>query len=178
LTAVTFAHRAPRDTSAYSHAFGTRVRFSGSENAISFPRSNLDFAVVGADPRLAAVLERYAEERLAALTRDVDLRAGVKRFLTEHLSAGDCSTASIARAMNMSTRTLNRRLRDLGTTAHALLDEVRRAQAARLAEQRELSRKEIARVLGFSDTSALRKAWKRWMHTQPPCRPGAARFPP
>jgi AraC-like DNA-binding protein len=67
----------------------------------------------------------------------------------------------------MSARTLHRRLTEAGTSFRRVLDEVRHMHALRYLEQREKSLNEITRMLGFSDPSAFRKAFRRWTGARP-----------
>jgi AraC-like DNA-binding protein len=76
--------------------------------------------------------------------------------------AGDFPTLrELARRLQLSARTLQRRLHLEGSSYFTLLDEVRRAVADRLAAQ-GLSEKTIAFELGFSDERALARARARW----------------
>ena len=67
----------------------------------------------------------------------------------------------------MSDRTLRRRLKDEGTTFDALLDELRRAMTQHYLEYPDMSLEQIALMVGYSEASAFRRAFRRWYGTSP-----------
>jgi AraC-like DNA-binding protein len=74
---------------------------------------------------------------------------------------------AIAARMHMSPRTLQRRLRDEGTTYLELLNDVRRELALRHVQEGRESISEIAFLLGFSEVSTFHRAFKRWCGRTP-----------
>lgn len=99
--------------------------------------------------RLIAESTRSAE--------DDALRAAVVQTLGE----GEPTLLRVARLLGVSARTLQRRLHDQGTSFRAVVDEVRSTEAARLLERGERA-STIAELLGFSEESAFRRAFRRW----------------
>lgn len=67
----------------------------------------------------------------------------------------------------MSTRTLQRKLKDEGTTFSETIDGVRRELAEAYIRDQNLTLTEISFLLGFGDTSSFSRAYKRWTG-QPP----------
>jgi len=67
----------------------------------------------------------------------------------------------------MSERTLQRRLKDEGTTFAVLVDEVRTDLARMYLADDRLAVYEVAFLLGFSEPSAFNRAFKRWLGTSP-----------
>jgi AraC-like DNA-binding protein len=67
----------------------------------------------------------------------------------------------------MSPRTLQRRLASSGTSHRDLLDEIRRERARHLLSDRTLAIADVAGRLGFSETSAFFRAFRRWTGTSP-----------
>jgi AraC-like DNA-binding protein len=74
------------------------------------------------------------------------------------------STAHVLRA---SSRTVQRRLLEHGTTHREVVDAVRRDFAVRLLEVPGMSITEIAFLLGFSDVSGFTRTFKRWTGRTP-----------
>jgi AraC-like DNA-binding protein len=72
------------------------------------------------------------------------------------------SVVRVAKTLHMSPRTLERKLASEGTTFSALLEELRRQLAFRYAGADALDLSEVALLLGFSQTSAFHRAFKRW----------------
>jgi AraC-like DNA-binding protein len=67
----------------------------------------------------------------------------------------------------MHHRTLNRRLKAEGTTFQQLLDEVRFEAACQLLDTGHIPITEIAVSLGYAETSAFSRAFRRWSGATP-----------
>ena len=67
----------------------------------------------------------------------------------------------------MTRRTLTRRLQKEGTSFTELLDDVRRQAALHYLDKSEHSVEDIAFLLGFSESSAFVRAFKRWQGMAP-----------
>jgi AraC-like DNA-binding protein len=74
----------------------------------------------------------------------------------------------------MSDRTLQRQLREEGTTFAALLTELRHEMAPSLLLDGKLAVSEVAFLLGYEDPSAFRRAFQRWFGRSPRSFRGAA----
>jgi AraC-like DNA-binding protein len=76
------------------------------------------------------------------------------------------SQEEVAEILNVSARTLQRKLGDSGTTFKEILDETRHALAlAYLSAPHSVS--EITYLLGFSCTSSFTRAFRRWTGLSP-----------
>ena len=78
------------------------------------------------------------------------------------LAEGDPSAVNIALRLGMSERTLARRLEREGVTFKTLLDDSRRNLAISMVVDIAVHLEEIARRLGFSQTAAFHRAFRRW----------------
>lgn len=149
-------------------AYGERLRcpvVGGAARAeLRFPGSVLGARLRSPNP----TVRRFLEHQLAKRVADHALRGGptaptVEDRLRTHLwqvLPRDATAAACARALGMSERTLNRRLAASDTTFRAVLDRVRYDLArTRLGHQ---SSDEVADALGYSDTTAFRRAYRRW----------------
>ena len=83
------------------------------------------------------------------------------------LPDGAPSKAAIARALGMSPRGLQRHLADEGTSFKDLLESARASLARSYLGEGRHSVTEIAFLLGFADTSAFSRAFKRWTGSSP-----------
>ena len=73
----------------------------------------------------------------------------------------------VADALHLAPRTLIRRLRRLGTTYQAIMDEFLRTRAAELLSNDRIKIKEVAAALGFQNPANFGKAFKRWFGISP-----------
>jgi AraC-like DNA-binding protein len=83
------------------------------------------------------------------------------------LVAEAVSGDEVARLLSMHRRTLNRRLREEGTTFQELLDEVRFEAACQFLDTSHIPITEIANSLGYAETSAFSRAFRRWSGASP-----------
>jgi AraC-like DNA-binding protein len=101
-----------------------------------------------------------------ARTRDetlVALRAAVYAGLIRNAVSGD----EAARHLHLHRRTLNRRLKDAGTTFRQVLDHVRFELAREMLSGTRLHVAEIAARLGYRVPSAFTRAFRRWSGSSP-----------
>lgn len=89
----------------------------------------------------------------------------VVREIRLGLSKGQIDLGVVADSIGVSTRSLQRALREEGASFHALVDRERRAIAlARIDTARVL---DLVCELGYSDRRAFVRAFKRWTGTTP-----------
>ena len=67
----------------------------------------------------------------------------------------------------MSTRSLQRQLREEGTSYKGILDEVRQELAQQYMQDPKMPIKEVTFMLGFSEVSNFTRAFKRWTGQTP-----------
>jgi AraC-like DNA-binding protein len=165
---VWFTHPEPADPHEYALTFpGAVFRFEAPFNGFTTPARYLTVPVQGADPNLHTLIRKHAEAMLAELPRAHSLTERVRAMLAEQLANGAPSLGQIARHVSMSERTLARHLEDEGTTYKALLEDLRRRLALRYVRRSELPFSEIAGLLGFSQTAAFHRAFRRWTGRTP-----------
>jgi AraC-like DNA-binding protein len=143
-----------------------RMRFEMGSNEVRFAASMLDRRPATADPINAKLIEAQCRRELEQLGLGNDVVGQVRAALAG-AADGYPTLAEVAGALNMSTRTLRRRLQDRGTGYHQLLDAARRAEATRLLSSTSLSIEQIARRLGYAEASSFRRAFHGWVQRTP-----------
>jgi AraC-like DNA-binding protein len=83
------------------------------------------------------------------------------------LVSGRSSAQEVAAILSLHRRTLDRRLRDLGTNFQDILDEIRFETACQLLDNTQLRLVDIAASLGYSESSAFTRAYRRWCGVVP-----------
>jgi AraC-like DNA-binding protein len=150
----------------YGEAFGCPLRFDAPANALLLSSADVMLPLPTAQPLLARLHERVAEEHLRRANRpSMSLR--VHGIVSPRLPGGGPTRAEVAAALAVSERTLHRRLGEEGTSFQRILDDARRELAERHLGRGDLSLAEIAYLLGFSDQSSLFRASKRWFGSSP-----------
>ena len=164
---IRFAHEQPAETSEHERIFRCPIFFGAGANQFLFDSSYLQLSIVKADATLCAVLDRHANELLTRYPREDSLVERVRTLLKNELNGGDASLEAVAEKLGMSGRTLQRKLRALGTSQQELLDEMRKELALRYLREPEVAVCEVAYLLGFSESSAFHRAFKRWTGKTP-----------
>lgn len=163
---VAFAHpieaaRLPR----YQSFFRAPVHASAPSTELVWSAAALAAKLPTADEALLQILLPTAEERRAK-DRDPPVTDQVRRALAGALRSDEAQLEVVARTLGLTARSLQRRLRDEGSSFQALRDETRRTLADRYLA-RGLSLAEISFLLGFSEPSAFFRAFKRWTGVTP-----------
>ena len=161
---VAFAHAAPARTEPYASFFGGPVRFGADADRLGFTSELLDRPLRTAAAALGDLLEAKMKE---LSPRDDDaFVARARRAVSAQIDARDLDIASTAKRLATSTRTLQRTLERAKTSHRALVDDVRRERALALLEA-GTPVADISARLGFSDTRAFFRAFRRWTGTSP-----------
>jgi AraC-like DNA-binding protein len=163
---VTLIRPEPQDPGPWSSYFCSPVNFGSDANRLVLSMEKATKPLTGADPQLVTVHESVIERYLAGLDRS-DVVNRVRVEITDELPSGGVSEESVAQALNMSKRTLHRKLQEHGETFRSLMEGVRRGLVVGYLEDDTLSLTEIAFLLGYSDASAFSRAFRRWFGRSP-----------
>ncbi|MBM4243370.1 MAG: AraC family transcriptional regulator [Deltaproteobacteria bacterium] len=164
---IRFRHARPAGAEEYRRFFGRMPEFDCDANEIVLSRALLRRPLTTADPHLHRVMRRHAAALLAERPRPDGIVDEVRAALAPQLQGGAPSVTSIAAAVGINVRTLQRRLRQEGTSYQDLVEEMRRALALRMLDERRLPVAQIASDVGFSEPSAFHRAFKRWTGLSP-----------
>ena len=126
----------------------------------------LDLRLVFADPIMAKACERKCEAILEQMS-DTGSKVDEIRRVILMLPGDSRNLSSVAAEMNISTRTVRRRLTAEQKTFRSVLDEIRLKLATDYLESTKLAVEDISQLLGFSDPSNFRKAFKKWTGIPP-----------
>lgn len=156
----------PQCADRFEALFRAPVEFSAPEYALTFDRADLERALPTANAEIALANERVVQDYLVRLDRH-DVVAAARRAIVQQLAAGSATQAGVARSLNMSARTLQRRLDAHGLTFTGLLETTRRELAMDYLRDSSRTVNEIAYLLGFSELSNFSRAFKRWTGRAP-----------
>jgi AraC-like DNA-binding protein len=142
------------------------VRFGQSANRLVFASSLLAAPLVSADPASLRLAEEQCERQLDALGTQSPLVERVRRLILRR-DSGVRSLEELAATLHVSPRTLRRRLAEARVSFSQLLDEARRDRALLLLRSMELSTKDVAERVGYSDVANFMRAFRRWTGRTP-----------
>ena len=112
-------------------------------------------------------LTEQAEKYLRSLYQQDNIAGELKRKLADLLARGEANADSACRALRLSRRTLQRRLKAEKTSFQKILNEVRAELAVNYLEDARLKSLEIAMLLGYSSLSSFTTAFKSWYDMPP-----------
>lgn len=144
------------------------VRFGRERNAVSFSARHLEAGLVRDEAQLEAFLADAPYHVL------VEPRPGehsvthrIRELLGDDFRLAMPSFEELTGLLNMSARTLRRRLEREGTTYQRIKDNARRDAAITMLIRRGMSVCEVAERVGFSDPSAFHRSFKKWTGQAP-----------
>lgn len=163
---VEFAYPAPAHAELYRETFGAPLHFGCAHNRCVLESRWLVHGLPNHSPLALKQALALLDAESAQVQQKLDLAATVERAIEKALIQGP-SIESIARDLNMSGRTLRRRLGEQGLSFEALLNNVRRTRVMSLLVNPDLPIERVAEATGYSDVRSFRRAFKRWMGVSP-----------
>jgi len=162
---IWFTHEPMSPLSTYRANFNAVLRFGQRMNGLFFHERDFDMPIPGTDPQLYEIATSFIDHRFprAAMTLSARARAVINRCLAD----GSCTHEYVASVIGLHPRTLQRRLREEGTTFEEIKDGVRRDVALRCLKQRSIPLVRVAEILGYSETSVLSRSCYRWFARSP-----------
>ncbi len=168
LTLAEFAHPVPPHAQEYRVMYSERLRFDAARTAVHFDAGQLAAPVIQDEATLKKFL-RTAPRSVFLKYKDEDSwTARLRRRLRGSIGRAEWPVLEdVARELHVSPTTLRRRLDAEGTSYQGIKDELRRDAAVHHLCGTRLSIADIASALGFQETSAFHRAFKRWSGVQP-----------
>jgi len=112
-------------------------------------------------------LTEQAEKYLLSLYNQDDIAGELQLTLADLMACGAANADAARRALNLSRRTLQRRLKAEKTSFQKVLQEVRAVLAVNYLSDERLKSLEIAMLLGYSNISTFTTAFKSWYDMPP-----------
>lgn len=140
---------------------GCPVFFDQPRNEMVFPAEFLDHPLTMANEPTSQLCEQQCNTILHGLTQQQGLVDQVRKLII-NLPGRVPNPGDIASQLNVSYRTLRRRLSEEGTSFKEIYNEVRMGMAAEYLRQTELTTQEISFLLGYTEASNFHRAFKVW----------------
>ena len=158
----------------YRRHLGAPVEFEAAHAALAIDRADLDLPLGEHNEELRALAVDYLTVRFPAPAHVVP-GPGPQRWSSGCWARGPAATPRWPPPSSMHPRTLQRRLREEGTTFEDIKDEARRALAERYLAHPDVPLAQVTAALDYSEQSALTRSCQRWFHTTPSGAPGQPR---
>lgn len=162
---VHFSHSRPDDISQYKEHFKAPLIFDSDMDTIVFPEAMLETPIATGDAHQFSQLLKqiHAQEEKMAIGMTEKIRSIVRPMIVYQ----GCSLDRIAKILAIHPRTLNRRLKNQGTTLRRVIGETRFEMAKQMLLESDATVAEISTLLGYSDSSVLARSFHRWSNQSP-----------
>ena len=164
---VEFIHDEPKDRVEYADFLGCPVKFRAEWDAVIYAEETTRLPVKGADAKLLELLEATCQTLLGPTPKARDFVREVRQLIIERLPTGSASIDAIAEEMGMGSKTLERRLAEQGQSFSALLDRTRFNAVSHYLQETDMRLNQVAYLAGYTEPSALVRAFKRWTGETP-----------
>ena len=162
-----FIHARPNQRVEYSEYLGCPVKFHAAWDALIFKVEDMQLKVKNSDDKLLRVLEQACRQVRGPIRKAPDIVYSVRELIVDRLAKGTASFDAIAAELNMSAKTLERRLTERKTSFSKLLEEIRCDFAKRFLTETDLRLEQIAFEIGYTESAVLVRAFKRWTRMTP-----------
>jgi len=152
---------APEDTSPLDDFFGCSVTYGETENRMVFSTADVQRNLRGSNPQIAAAMDDLIDTYLHQFKK-TDIVGLVREVVANYLVHGEPDGEIVAGELNLSPRTLQRRLNEQNSSVKKIVDSTRHQLSVSYLGQKHLSVKEVAYSLGFNDPSNFSRAFRRW----------------
>jgi AraC-like DNA-binding protein len=162
---VRLPHRAVARGTTYRRYLDAPIVFDSEQAALAIATSDLDLPLSEHNQELHDLATSYLD--LQFPKPQTSFVVHVRKAIEGHLGTGACSHRQVADALALHPRTLQRRLREEGTTFEDLKDEARRDLAERYLAHPDVPLTQVSALLDYSEQSALVRSCRRWFQTTP-----------
>ena len=165
--AAHFTYPEPQDLSLLRQQFGDNLRFDQPVSCLYFDRACLDYPLIGLDADWGQVLAQPIRHLFEENSESSDFIIALRKALLRLLPSGEMGLDKVAAALNISRRSLQRRLAEQGTQFLQILQELRAELAQQYLGDERLSITDISFLLGYMDQSSFSAAFRSWYGVSP-----------
>ncbi|MBT9383368.1 AraC family transcriptional regulator [Pseudooceanicola sp. CBS1P-1] len=164
---VHFAHPAPEAPEEVERWFEAPVLFSQPANLLVIGRQEAERIHREEDADMLELIDRHLAGLVEEANRDHSMSDQVRALIALNLGARAITLDTLSALLQMSRRSLQRRLAQEGTTLSALLQGYRQERAEALLREGGTSIEGIAAALGYADGTAFWRAYRGWTGQSP-----------
>lgn len=151
----------------YERVWGCPVSFNAEGIHIYLSKEHVEEKVLTADYNLFRILVAHARERSNDMEQERGFTKVVKQSVIGLIKPEFPTIQQVSGHLNMSVRTLQRRLGQEGYTYKALIDDLRKDFALSYLKRADLSIADVAYLLSYAEVSAFTRSFKRWTGKAP-----------
>lgn len=155
-----------REISEYRKFFGCEILFNKDANRIILNREAITTPLLTSDQSMFQLFNSIMADKQALLASNCTAE-NLKQVLFMQFKGRIPTIEEAAIALNMTPRHLQRRLLQEQATFRAIAGAVRKEIAFQLMQNPTIKLSEVSDILGYSDLTAFRKAFKSWTNATP-----------
>ena len=165
-TQICLAHPEPECSNKITEYFRTDVQYDAAQTCLTLARVDADTLLPSGNRQIALMHDEMLMKYLVEIKQG-DIVQQVQSIILDNLPDGQVTDKLVASELNLSERSMQRRLKEHKTTFRFLLDGVREMVAKQYIENPVNRMSDIAFLLGFSEQSAFSRAFKKWTGKSP-----------
>ncbi len=158
-------HSALASEATYRSRFDAPLTVQARRLGLAYPGRDVRRPISESNQQLRDFATRHLDSQLPR--GRMPFTTQVRQAIEALLDTGSCGHRQVAGTLYMHPRTMQRRLKDEGTTFEDIRDQLRRDLAERYLAEPELSLSQVTALLGYSEQSALGRSCRRWFHATP-----------
>ncbi|MEI6895184.1 MAG: AraC family transcriptional regulator ligand-binding domain-containing protein [Colwellia sp.] len=162
---VQLKHPAQSQISSYASLLGCPVEFEQEEYTIEFPTRFLLKKPKAASEETKEYLETFLEKE--GKCSQTSIKQQVIQLIRKLTPTGEATVDHVAGLLGLSARTLQYELNQINVEFRQLRNQVRLELAKEELSQTQISIIDLALLLGYAETSAFSRAFKKWTGYSP-----------
>lgn len=155
-----------REISEYRKFFGCEILFNKDANRIITSKESVLTAIRTRDQSMFDLFNSIVADKQSLLATN-SMAENVKHVLFMQFKGRIPTIEEAATALNTSARNLQRKLLQENTSFRDIAGTVRKEIALQLMQNPAIKISEVSDILGYSDLTAFRKAFKSWTNATP-----------
>lgn len=148
-------------------AFSCPIKFQQKSNGFLFDSSFLEAPIIHNEDSLNEFLKAAPYHLSISHVDESSIQTKIRALVGNDFSQDFPIVDEVAGQLNMSVRTLRRRLQEENTSFQALKDSIRMEAAMTYLNRPGLKINAVAALMGFDEPSAFHRAFKKWTGKTP-----------
>ncbi len=162
-----FTYAQPANLALLHTIFGDDLHFGQTVSCLYFERAALNYPVTQLDYEINIQPDHPLRRLFIADALKDPFLGSLRQSIVRLLPLGEMTIDTVAGELNVSRRTLQRRLADRDTHFLQVLQDIRAELAKRYLADKRLAIIEIAFLLGYTDQGSFSSAFKTWHGISP-----------